>query len=332
MDYQDIKKEIEGGNPAPVYFFFGEEAYWIDVLTHLAAKHVVNSAAKDFNFDILLGEESDGNGVVDLASSYPMMSDRRLVILKNVQKLSSSDKNRIQTYVEAPLESTTLVMTAGKIDRRQRFYAALVKHSRWVESKPLYENQAQEWVQRSVRERGVTITSGAAAFLVSQVGTSLWALHNEIDKVLTFSWGKKNIGEEDVASIAGFSRKYNSWEMTDAVGSKNLKEALSILEHLLEKGQSPVGLIMELSRRVFLLMRLRSMIERRVSPDDIQKALRLRPYFFRLYKEQARRYSMQDLRQAAELLMKTDVSIKTGYMPDELDMTLAVYGIIHGTT
>ena len=220
-----LQKEIDDKSLHPCYFFFGEEAYWIDVLTHLAEEHVVDAAGKDFNFDILLGEEVDGNGVVDLASSYPMMSDRRLVILKNVQKLSSSDKKRIRSYAEAPLESTTLIMTAGKIDRRQSFYASLIKHSRWVESKPLYENQAQEWVLGSMRERGVTISSGAAAFLVAQVGTSLWALHNEMEKILTFAWGKKDITEEDVVSVAGFSRKYNSWEMTDAVGNKNIKEA-----------------------------------------------------------------------------------------------------------
>lgn len=330
MDFRTIKGEIESGKLAPVYFFFGEEPYWVDVLVHLAAEKGVEAEARDFNLDILQGEGTDGNAVVELATSYPMMADRRVVIVKGVQRLSSSDKKRVRSYVEAPLESTTLVLTAGKVDRRQAFYAALVKHSRWVESKPLYENQAQDWVVASMRERGVSISSGAAAFLVGQTGTSLWALHNEIEKLLTFAWGKKTISDEDVVNVAGFSRSFNSWEMTDAVGRKDLTTALSIMERMLEMGQSPVGLIMELARRVFLLIRLRRMIEDRMPQDEIQRALRLQPYFFRLYKEQARQYSMAELRKAARLLMKTDVSIKTGYMNADLAMTLAIHGLVRG--
>ena len=327
MEYLQVKREIEAGKLAPVYFFFGEEAYFIDRLVAAVIEKGTDASGRDFNCDVLTGDSTDGSAVVALASSYPMMADRRVVVLKSVQKLAPSDKKRVQSYVENALESTSLVMTAGKVDRRQSFYSALSKHGRWVECKPLYENQAVDWVIKTVREKGTVISYDGASFLVRHVGTSLWALHNEIEKLLTFSWGKQRLGLEDVVAVAGFSRKFNLWELTDSVGKKELKKALAVLKQLLEEGQSPIGILMDLSRRVFLLLRIRSMLDDGVSRGEVEKALNLRSYFAKLYFGQASCFTKEELMDAPRLLMRMDNAIKTGRMDPVMAVTLAVHGL-----
>ena len=272
----------------------------------------------------------DGDTIVTMASSFPMMADKRIIVVKSVQRQSSTDKKRLLSYIESPLESTILVLTAGKVDRRQNFYSTLTKKSQWVECKPLYENQAVEWIKRTFKAKGITISHEAAVVFVQQVGTSLWGLYNESEKLITSVWGKTTIGIDDVLKVIGSSRKYNPWELTDAVGKKDLDNAMRILKHLMEEGQSAVGLIINISSRIYLMLKIRAMLEKGISKQEISKVMHFRPFFARIYFEQVDRFQSDELRKAIKTLLFADHAIKTGFLKPQIAMTVSLYQIIHG--
>ena len=328
MEYQEVRREIEAGKLRPVYFFFGDETFLIDALVKKVVEEVTDPATKDFNYDVLQGEQTDGATVVALASSFPMTAERRVVVIKSVQKLSTSDKNRILTFCETPMTSTCLVLTAGKVDRRQGFYAKLTRHCCWVECKMLYENQAVEWVKQYVRSKGIVISHEGAILLVQQAGTSLWNLYNEVEKLLTHSWGEKKLGLEHVSSIVGLSRQYNTWEFTDAVGQKDMKRALLLGRRLLEAGLSPAGLIISLCQRVCLLMRVRILIDKNMRQPEIIKTLGMRPFFGRLYIGQAGCYTMAELKSALRTLLQADYQLKIGYLDPTMTLTLVIHRLV----
>ena len=330
MEYRDINKQIGSDKLAPIYFLFGEEDYPIGLLIHRMIDKATDPGTRDFNCDILQGEEIDGDSVVTLASSFPMMSERRIVVVNSIQRLSVSSKNRILDYVHSPLESTVLVLTANKADRRQKFYSALIKNSQWYESKPLYENQAVEWVKGKLKQQGVLISHEGAVFLVQQTGSSLWALHNECEKLITSVYGKKSIGMDDVVRVVGLSRKYNPWELTDAVARKDLGTAMQILHHLMDEGQSAVGLIMNLGARMVLLSKIKGMLDKGITRRDIPGLLHLRPFFARLYLEQVNHFKQSELNHAIKNLLMADHSIKTGFYKPHIAMTMAVFQIVSG--
>ena len=324
MDFYECKKKIEQGIIHPVYFFFGEEPYYLDHLVKYIVDTCVDPATKDFNCDILQAEESDGDGIVAMASSFPMMADKRIIVVKNVQKLSTADKKRIGGYVVSPLESTILVLTAKKIDRRQQFYAGLIKHAAWVESKPLYENQAVDWIVQHLKEQQVTIVHDAASFLVQQVGTSIWNLENELNKLLTYCNYKKQIIMDDVTAVAGVSRKYNTWELADAVGRKDLKTSIAIVKHLFEEGASAPGILITLTQRMLLLTQVRSALDKNMPSQQIAQVLKMKPFFVKLYVQQASQYSMNQLTRSLKILRNADLAVKTGYMKPLMVITLVL--------
>ena len=157
------------------------------------------------------------------------------------------------------------------------------------------------------------------------------ALSNEIEKLRTFAWGKQSLDLEDVVQVVGFSRKFNNWEFTDAVCRREFRSAMIILHHLLDEGQSPVGLIMDLARRFFILMRIHALMRLNRKETDVCKALGLRTFLARIYIEQARRFSIDEVNHALISLTTADRSIKTGRMETPLVMTLLVRSIIHGS-
>ena len=87
---------------------------------------------RDFNFDMIYGDQSDGSQIISFANSLPMMAERRVVIVKSVQKLSVKSKDVLLSYVNDPLLSTCLVLTAQQIDKRQSFYSKLIKKAVFI--------------------------------------------------------------------------------------------------------------------------------------------------------------------------------------------------------
>jgi DNA polymerase-3 subunit delta len=328
LEYQAFIQEIESRRIPPVVFLFGEEVYYIDAILNKLIGTCTDMSTRDFNCDILQSEQVNGESVVTLASSFPMMSDRRLVALKSIQKLTESDRKRLSVYIEKPLASTCLVLTANQIDRRKRFYAFLVKNSQWVECKPLYPNQAADWVVQQYMNRNMNISHEGAACLVQQVGTSLWNLQNEIEKMITCNWGTKKFSIEEVASLAGSSRKFNTWELVDAVGRREYRNAMDILKHMMGEGQSSVGLIVALSQRIFLLLKIQHLKKQGFRQPQIMKTLALRSYFANLYIDQASRFTTKELEYAQRVLLQTDVDIKTGRQKPMMAMTLLIHAIV----
>jgi DNA polymerase-3 subunit delta len=325
QDIRSVFKDIEAGKIAPVYFFYGDEPYPIEHLVRHLIK-MLDPSTRDFNCDRFDGGEADMEGIIAVARSYPMMSMRRIVLLRDLQKCSVKDRNRLLDYVKAPVDSTCLILISSHADRRQKFWSALTAGSIWIESKTLYENQAIQWVMERVTHRNAQITQDAANLLVEQVGTSLWNLHQEIDKLMTFAWGKSKLTRDDVIAVVGLSREYNPWELTDAVARRETKEALHILTSLIESRTSAVGLIMDLTRRILILARLKLLMQQ-ASGDQLARQTGLKPYFVRLFSDQARRFSFSEIQDALDALRRADESIKSGLLDPSTAMTLIVYDI-----
>jgi DNA polymerase-3 subunit delta len=330
MDYKNVLNQIQQGQFSPVYFFFGEEEYLIDTLVQIIIQKGVDPETRDFNLDVLQGDQTDGESVVNMASSFPMVAQRRVVIVKSIQKLTQADKKLILGYVLSPLDSTCLVLTAGKVDRRQSFYASLAKNSQWVECGRLYENQAVQWIKQYLQNKGITIAPEAAVFLVQQVGSSLGALYQELEKLQTFAWGKKKIDFDEAVVVVGSSRNFNTWELTDAVARKDIGMALPLMNRLLAEGQSPVGMIMDISRRILLLMRLRAVLDKGVSEQEAVRVLQFRPFFAKIYLQQVHKFTLPELETILQILLKADRSIKTGIMKPDLVIALLVYDLTRG--
>ena len=83
-----ITKDIKAGNIKPIYFFMGEEPYYIDKLTDFIEQNVLQEHERDFNQTILYGRDVTMEDVVGNAKRYPMMADRQVVVVREAQELS----------------------------------------------------------------------------------------------------------------------------------------------------------------------------------------------------------------------------------------------------
>ena len=110
-----IFKNIKNKEFLPIYFFHGEEAYYIDIAVKALENDVLTEDEKAFNQTVVYGKDTNYNEILSLAKQYPMMGDKQLIIVKEAQDLKFNDEETkiLEKYVENPVESTILVFASA---------------------------------------------------------------------------------------------------------------------------------------------------------------------------------------------------------------------------
>ena len=97
MKYEEFLQRFRKGQYDPLYLFVGEEEFLKEEAIQLLSDALVDPGTKEFNYDLLYGGETEGSTVVDMATAYPMMAERRIVILRDIHKCSPRDRKVLLT-------------------------------------------------------------------------------------------------------------------------------------------------------------------------------------------------------------------------------------------
>ncbi|HQP30514.1 MAG TPA: hypothetical protein PLB81_04240 [Deltaproteobacteria bacterium] len=159
----------------PVRLFMGEDTFLMEeALTALKASLGEEAL---MNFQAFNGDESFRvEDLVGLCNTLPFLGERRLIILRNVQKLPVKALAQIGAYCKNPLETTTLVMTVEGpppkgTDALFRHLPGTVPQQRFD---PLKGPEILTWVQTRAKRQKKTIDKEAAHLLAELTGGHTW--------------------------------------------------------------------------------------------------------------------------------------------------------------
>ncbi len=230
--FNDIVKQVNQGQFHHIYLLQGDEDYYIDQ----AAQHILDKALRpeerDFNLDIVYGADTRANDIINLARQYPMMADRRVVMVREFQSLT--DKDILSFYVKKPMDSTVLVLCHkhGTLDGRKALASDIKKNGGVVmESKRLYDNQLPGFVSDYVGSQNMAIEPQAIQMMVEHVGSDLTRMASEIDKLKLAVGSDRKITAQMVEEQTGVSKEYNNFELQNALGRKDVLKANQIVNY-----------------------------------------------------------------------------------------------------
>jgi len=323
LSTEQFERTLHRKNFSSVYFFYGEEDFLIEEAVDLLTKAALDESTKSFNLDIVYGGEVGAKEVVALASSFPMMGERRVVIVRDFDKLSN--KEPLLPYLESPSPSTCLVLISLKPDFRQKIFRVLEKQTIIMEFSQLYESDIPAWIQQRVKKLGKKITGEACQLMQNYLGRSLREAQNEIDKLFIYVGEKQVIDAEDVHSVVGKSKQYNIFELQKAIGQRNIGRSLEILESMLNVGESPTTIIVMLTRYFQKLWLLQELQHNTSSEYQLAATLRMSSFFVRDYIHAARKYSSSQIEHCIKILTEADETLKFTTQDPKLVMTLLLY-------
>ncbi|HLP18976.1 MAG TPA: DNA polymerase III subunit delta, partial [Chitinophagales bacterium] len=233
--YDSILSSIKAKKFAPVYFFCGEEAYFIDALADAIEANALNDMEKAFNQTIVYGKDLSARQIMETCGRLPMMAERQLVIIKEAQALSmkADEEEQYLRYLKNPVKSTILVFVwkHGTPDGRKSFGKEMKKVAVYFESKPLYESGIAPWAKSWLSAKKYKIEEQAADLLVEYTGTDLSKVANELEKLIINKPAGSTITLDDIETGVGISKEFNPFELNNALGNKDKTKVYKIVNY-----------------------------------------------------------------------------------------------------
>jgi DNA polymerase-3 subunit delta len=329
-----------------IYVLAGPDDYSVSQALETIKREIGDADVLSMSTTVLEGQNCSFSELKVTCETIPFMSPKRLVIVNGlIGRFESQGKSRrsksttgrtkksaVQDEVTAFTDfltagvpdSTILVLVEGIISGENPLFKAVSKKA-VVKNFPLPKDaDLQEWIKKKVAEEHGTIVPKAVSLLARIVGSDMWAMANEVNKLLLYSDGR-TITEEDVALIVASSQHTSVFDLVDSILEFRGEQAQKILQDQFFAGVAPVYLLFMLSRQVQLIVRASEMKKNRVNNRDIQMKLGMRSeWVLRKTLDQAERYSLQRLRDVYQKILQTDIAIKTGRFAPELALNILV--------
>lgn len=326
-----LDSELRQGKVAPVYVIVGDEPYLAQSSLARIKKVVGSDDDQDMSQSTFSARDADPETVLSALRTVPMLGGRPLVIIRDGEYLTKEGKKALleslQSYIQAPLDSVTLVIAATKIDGRSKLMQQAAKTGTVVECKKMYDDKLPSWVGMEVKGRGRQISFEAAKFLAEMVGNDLGQLVGSIERLILYVGDRKLIELKDVEEAVTETHQRDIFELTDAVGQRRLSRALSYLHNLIENGQPPPLILHMLARHFRILSKAREVEGRMTDRSEIARYLGVNPFFASNYTNQARNFSKQELRRSFQMLHRCDREIKSSRLPRERILERAIITI-----
>jgi len=274
--YGTFAKALEAGKLASAYYFLGAENVLKDEATSALLDKVLDPGLRDFNLDVRSAQQLDPEDVLSLCTTLPMMADRRVVVVRDVEawKRKTRGKKAVIEYLQKPIPETLLVLVqgAGGDDKGDKPDADLAKLAYTVAFAELTVEEASRWVAREAKSLGIEFARGAAEHLLKTVGTDLGALRSELQKLHGLAT-EGPITLERLGDLVGVRHGETAFDWRNAVMEGDTATAIRLAPVVLSQtGVSSVRLAQLLGTALVATAAVRAHLDRKVRGRQLNSA------------------------------------------------------------
>lgn len=292
----------------------GSDEYLHDlVLKKLEAEHV-DPDFRDFNFRKLDCTKSTQAGQVSgVLSELPTLVDSRMVVLQRVTQLSKPVSTRLaDDWLDALAPGTVLVVTAGGAIKDSPLWASLAKRGVTVDCK-LAEKEIDVLLSSFCKKQKKKAAREALSTLKERVGLNLRSLLSNLERCLLSLGDGETLSADRVVQLVPFSADVAMWKMTRAIGERNHKEALAILDRQMDRGEQPGPILSYLNSYLTSLVQVGGLMKIHHSAAEVARHIPRKTEFqVKKTLEELRSWSARDFEEGFDALTRADYKCKGG--------------------
>ena len=322
----------------PAFLVYGDSFLVRQRIAALEAEHGAD-AVMEANRHRFQGNQVSPQELLGACQAIPFLDSLRLVVADGLLSIaesrsggrgrrgSSNAADAWQALGEAILsmpDTTLLLLSDGPLNANNALLRTLRPVCNIEELAAPRGEQLARWIKETAEAKGAAINPAAIRSMADLVGSDLWTLDQELEKLSLYAAGRE-IGEQDVRLMVSQVREASIFEAVDAMIDGRSQVALRLLAQLRDDGREPQYIIAMVERQLRLLALAHDSVERRLPQNELKRALGTSSDFVvRKTMDQARRHSRRDIAWRYDRLLEADLSIKQGRVDPDLALELLV--------
>lgn len=324
---KELVRQLKAKEFKNCYIFYGKEVYLRKTYENLLKNSILPDGADAMNYDVFEGKKTDITKIFDAIQTFPFLSEKRLVVIKDSGLFVSGrkeDTDAMADFLKEIPSSTCILFSEDEIDKRNKLYKSLQKEGYIVEMNGLSEKDLIAWLKREFKKSGLQIEQAVAVSMLRMVGTDMENLSQEMRKVMAYKAGETLVTHEDIMKICSQSFESRIFDMVDAVGNQKHQEALAIYRQLLHMKESPIMILSMMIRQFRMIYQCKLLLDEGRTISDISQRTEIREFIVRECLKQGKNFSNALLEDALKECLDIDVAIKTGKLTPELAVELLI--------
>lgn len=333
MTWNDFFQSLKDDKLEKVYLFTGSEEFIKHEALEALRKKILPTGLEQLNDATLEGVTAQQ--ITDAAETMPIMSDRRILTVRDwAPLLSAKSKNEdtevawMQKWLENPPESCILIFyMRTDFDSRKKMSSLLKKNACTIEFDFLSDVELQKWVSTRLKPLGKKMSIPAINTLSFMAGHKLTRLCGELDKLSAYAGERSEITTEDVRAIVSASLEYNVFELVNHLLAGNMEKAQNTINSILQGGQNAIGIIGMLTYQIRQMTHMKCALDEKIPVQTVQEQLKMRPFAARQTAKQCSKLPANWLKEIYIECVETDYAIKSGRLRDQAALDALVLKI-----
>src|SRR5262249_18068100 len=252
-------------------------------------------------FQVKEFEDIPAGRLMDDALTPSLFTQNRILIVTSAEKIS---KGRFEflTALQGVSNSSLRIVLAMKSEKSP---AGVGKSFPTIEIDPLKASDVARWLMERY-----TLAPEIARYLVDNIGTDLYQLHSEVEKLLTYLGGARPLETRDVDVLILRSEQFGPFELDDAVLARNYKKAVQVIGSMLDEGVDPLIVLSRIVRVWRQLFVGKSLVGKR-SAKDVAIAALVPSWKAGDFTASCKKFEWKQLAAGFRLLLNADRAFKT---------------------
>ena len=307
-----------------IYFIYGQDSYRSKRKLQEIVEGYKKVHKSGLNLIYIDAKQAD---YMDFYSNFkitPMFAEKKLIVLKNVFDSKEFQENFLEAVKNMEeLKDIIIVYEDCPADKRLKIFKTLEKYAKCQEFEFLQPASLKKWMAAEFEKSGAKIDSAALDLLLNFVGTDLWQMENEINKLSNYKAGGV-IKKEDVGLLVRPNIDNDIFKTIEAIASKDKKIALDLLYRHLDGGEAPLKLLAMIAYQFKNLLIVKE-LQSSQPYALIAKKSGLHPYAVQKTSYLCNQFTIDRLKKIYQNIFQADSDIKTGKIEAEtaLDLLLS---------
>lgn len=307
-----LSKYLSKETLLPIYFICGEDNYTIEQAVEAIEKIVSPLLGSDFDREVFTGDKSfELNQVLDQALSFPFGGEKRLILIKNFEKLN--DKKSLSSYVKDPANFSVIVIThfGSLTNPASEPYNLLISKGYLFEARPISGNELVDWFVKIAKKQGLDLSPDHAMAVIEIVGENKSLLEMQIQKFIDYANSGKKLTVEELIKLSSPTKEYSIFDLIAALGQGDKGKSIEIGYNLLNSGVDIVFIINMVSKFIMTVAQILDLTRQRISENEGARLVGVSYYYFINCKKATFFMSDDKLYNASKALLNADLAVKT---------------------
>lgn len=332
-------EEIKANTYRNVYLFYGKEAFNRNSYKNVLTRRLVTEG-DNLNYSYFEGNKTDMTEVLDLMQTMPFMADHRVIVAENTGwfskggdsddeasdgKKKSSPADGLIAAIESIPEDVIVIFSEEKADERTKLFKTIAKVGICEKCDLVTPAEAVNYVARFARAEGKQIRQTTAEYIVNEVGTDLYTLYLEMNKLASWCLERDEITIADVDEVCTHLVTGKIFDMISAIGNHRQKEALKLYYDILNtKQETPFHILALLYRQYNQMLEVKSLVNKDYSSRAISDKLGMQEWLVKKIVSSTQGFGKRKIITCMEACAKADADIKAGNISDVLSVELLI--------